>query len=184
MKDTFKLRENKLGFGWEIIDMRNKQKIVFHTSNLEQAKIMYKLIVETENLELLPEPYKTWIPRLLIIKEKKKDIYFLLKNVNHTYKIMLSYLKKKYDNEEIKRWDVPNIKTTNEQINSVLLSKKTSLKQKQKLEIINQENAINHNYYVDALENIIKNNAYKYAYSVFWYFIKDEYQICDFNLKI
>ena len=156
MKDTFELKKNRLGFGWEIIDVRSKRKVIFHTSNKEQATSMYQLMVETENFELLPKPYTTWIPKLLLVRGKQFNSYYLLFNANKAKKIMLSILKERFSNDGIKRWDVPEIKVTEAVVKAE--PKNKGLAMKRQSEIKFQEKAISHNYYLDALENIINNN--------------------------
>ena len=183
MERTFVLKRNTLGFGWEVVDTREqKSKVVLHTSNKEQAKSMYKLMVETENLDLLPKPYTQWVPRLLVVRAKYGTHYYMLKNADYTRKIMMKHLSKVLNDNGIYEYDVPEVTITDEFINAAPKGdEKDKLLSKRKIEIVAQKQIQTHNYYVDALKAALKAKHDDKAYALFLHFIGEEFDIEDFE---
>lgn len=153
MKHEFILYKNNYGFGWNIKDVRKEpQRRIFHTSNKEQATSIYRLLVETSNLELIPaHPYSVWIPQVLIIREKDSNSYFLLKDELQTKKIMAKYLANMLEGGLLKPLETDGRKHVKET-----------------------------NMYIDALAKKLKEGSYSNMLTFFKFFVSD-FEIKNFN---
>jgi len=94
------------GFGYKIIEKTTDydqgkifRKVVFHTSDRDQSKLVKSMLDKNESIETLV-PIQDWKQRILIFKEKHGDRYFLVS----TEEEMKLICKKIFEERDAQGW--------------------------------------------------------------------------------
>ena len=112
MKKRFKTYNHHTGFGFKIIDSKNSNKEMFHSSCEEQAKEVTDKLNGPSLVENLPEQKADWTPKLLTVETKHHHYRYLVKSPSHLNEVCFKHLGK----TELVEFDLQEQKLTKEYI--------------------------------------------------------------------
>tara|TARA_R110000796_G_scaffold215732_2_gene331736 strand:+ start:7482 stop:8069 length:588 start_codon:yes stop_codon:yes gene_type:complete len=180
-------------FGYLIVDFgegdnKRKRKHIFHTSDGEQIKEIFKTI--EENHTEFPEPKTDWTPKLLIIKEHHGDGHFLVKSLEDLNKVAFDYLKLNWEvkpeyNYFKHRDESEYYKSVSQECIDLCENEyiKESMVKNNEASKENVKDTLKHNKTIDRVKELMEGDDNTYAYSILeeCYFLFSHIELTTFS---